>query len=276
MHYVGAETCAACHAAEYEEWKGSKHAGAVSPTFLLQWERNGRSPQCLSCHTTAFNQAHGTFESQGVSCESCHGPYMPGHPQGGTMGLPVDSTACMSCHTRTYREWQLSGHAKHNIRCFDCHEVHRQGLRQPNVESQCGACHPQRLEDFAHATHHFQGLTCATCHMPSVDATDTIGGTGAPAHSFFVGAQTCAACHEEMVHKSHKIPSLTQEVEHLAHTTDAQTAERLQARIRQLELETDLQKSRTVKIGLIAALVGLLLGAFAVTVSTRRKNGRLP
>jgi hypothetical protein len=264
--------CASCHAAEYEEWSASKHAGAYSSTFATYWERHGKHPECLSCHTTGFDLERRTFAFEGVSCESCHGALPSGHPGEAKMLLPADSSVCMACHRQTYREWQLSGHAKRNIRCFDCHAVHRQGLRQPEAERQCGACHAQRLEDFAHATHHLQGLTCTTCHMPK-PRTSGIGGTGAPAHSFFVGAETCAACHEEMVHKSHKIPELAGEVERLTQTADAQHVERLQAATRRLELEADVQKSRSIKIALGAFIVGLLLGGLVSALASRRKNG---
>jgi formate-dependent nitrite reductase cytochrome c552 subunit len=170
-------------------------------------------------------------------------------------------------------EWQLSGHAKINVRCFDCHAVHRQGLRREQAEQQCGACHAQRMEDFAHATHHLQGLTCTTCHMPQ-PRTAGIGGTGAPGHSFFVGAQTCSACHEEMVHKSHKLDALSEEIERLTQQGSVQHAEQLQAANRQLELGLDLQKSKTVKFSLIALLLGLILGAILQGVAWRAQNGK--
>ena len=273
--YAGAEVCAACHQAEYDEWKGSKHAGAFSPTFISFWREHGSSAECLACHTTGLDAVRGTYAFKGVSCESCHGPLQPDHPGAGTMLLPADASACASCHKQTYLEWQLSGHAKHNIRCFDCHAVHRQGLRQPQAERQCGACHAQRLEDFAHATHHQQGLTCTTCHMPS-PRTSGIGGTGAPAHSFFVGAETCAACHEEMVHKSHKLTTLAQRVEHLTQQADVRHAEQLQATIQQLELERDIQNNRLVKVGLGMLLAGWLVGLWSALRARRDQGNRPP
>ena len=270
--YVGAEACAGCHQAEYEEWKTSKHAGAFSRTFAAYWEERGNDPGCLQCHTTGFRSQDGAFAFPGVSCESCHGALAPRHPTEAKMLLPTDSSVCRECHTQTYREWQLSAHATRNIRCFDCHAVHRQGLRQPQAEQQCGACHAQRLEDFAHAAHHLHGLTCTTCHMPKPRAPG-IGGTGAPAHSFFVGAETCAACHEEMVHASHKISSLSDAVERLTQTADVRHVEALQSQVRQLELEADAQRGRTVKIALGTLVVGLLLGGVLSMASARRKNG---
>lgn len=272
---AGAEACAACHQAEHEEWRTSKHAGAFSKTFVSYWKAGGESPECLACHTTGFEAARGTFAFEGVSCEACHGPLKEGHPGAETMALPTDSTACMACHRQTYLEWQLSGHAKQRIRCFDCHAVHRQGLRQPEPEQQCGACHAQRLEDFAHATHHLQGLTCTTCHMPQ-PRTSGIGGTGAPAHSFFVGAETCTACHEEMVHKGHKMNTLSEEVARLSQEASVQHAERLQSQASRLELELDIEKARGTKRALGLLLAGLVIGALASGLTWRRRNGQRP
>jgi hypothetical protein len=271
VSYAGSETCAACHQAEYEEWNTSKHAGAFSTTFIAYRRQQGNPPECLACHTTGFDPGRRTYAFAGVSCESCHGVMQPDHPEAASMILPVDSSACATCHRQTFLEWQLSGHAKSGVRCFDCHAVHRQGLRQPETEQQCGACHAQRLEDFAHATHHAQGLTCATCHMPQPRTTG-MGGTGAPGHSFFVGAETCAACHEEMVHKSHKIPTLTEQVEQLAHQEQAQRAEALQQRMQQLEWALDVQRSWTVKLALGLWVVGLVMGA-GWLAWRRRRNG---
>lgn len=269
--FAGAETCAGCHQAEYEEWQQSKHAGAFSPGFAAFWERRGKPPECLGCHTTGFVPEDRSYAFPGVSCEACHGPLAPDHPETPSMRLPTDVSVCSACHRQTVLEWQLSGHAQHGIRCFDCHAVHRQGLRQPEVEQQCGACHAQRLEDFAHATHHLQGLTCTTCHMPQ-PRTPGIGGTGAPAHSFFVGAETCAACHEEMVHTSHKISTLSEEVDRLVQTTDARSVEALQSQVKALELAMDLERSRAVKRSLALTLVGFLVGGLIVGLARRRRR----
>jgi hypothetical protein len=270
--YSGADTCAGCHAAEYEQWQSSKHAGAFSATFTRFWEEAHKHPDCLACHTTGFNKADATYAFKGISCESCHGALEPKHPDGAKMPLPVDVSACKECHQRTFREWQLSGHAKANIRCFDCHEVHRQGLRQKDVEQHCGACHAERLQDFAHATHHLQGLTCTTCHMPQSPDAGVIAGTATPPHSFFVGAQTCAACHEEMVHKSHKISTLAQEVDRLTENTDVKHVEGLEKKVQQVELQLDIQRSKTVKAVLFGLLGGLFAGVFIAWIGQQHKN----
>lgn len=269
---TGADFCASCHELEYEEWRTSKHAQAFSGAFHDYWVENGSSQECLACHTTGYDNQSGKYASEGVSCESCHGAFNPDHPDKAKMFLPVDAETCKQCHQNTYHEWKLSAHGQKNIRCFDCHQVHKQGLRQPTTEMHCGSCHAQKLEDFAHATHHFQGLTCMTCHMPIANSAEKIGGAGTPSHSFFVGVETCAACHDQMVHKSHKITSLTREVAALTQKADIVTIEKQQAKIHSLELQLDLQKSRTLRFSIVALAVGLFLGVMTVAFTGGRKS----
>ena len=78
--YVGSDACQSCHASEFETWASSPHGNSLAPL-----EARGRAgdPDCLQCHTTAFDQAGG-FPKDGtaashpdlarVGCESCHGP----------------------------------------------------------------------------------------------------------------------------------------------------------------------------------------------------------
>ncbi|MBI3997011.1 MAG: hypothetical protein HY352_05060 [Candidatus Omnitrophica bacterium] len=270
--FAGPETCAGCHAAEYEEWKHSRHAGAFGEPFASYWNAHGKSAECLGCHTTGFDSPSGQFAFEGVSCESCHGPYHEGHPEAGvTMHLATDSSACATCHRQTFLEWQLSKHGQKGIRCFDCHRVHQQGLRHPSVEAQCGACHAERLQDFAHATHHASGLTCATCHLPEPKTTG-VGGTGAASHTFLVGAETCAACHEETVHKSQKMQQLESAVTRLSTQPSAEELARLQEEVRQLEFVADVQRAGRARMILLALLIGVAFGSLMVLISLGRSR----
>lgn len=129
--YVGHESCAMCHKAQYEDWRRSTHArafellkpgerrapkkkGGLDPT------RNYTSDQdCLRCHTTGFREAGGfvsvrdTPERAGIGCEMCHGPgefYREIHKSrrgqleraelisAGQRYASVDPSVCTSCH----------------------------------------------------------------------------------------------------------------------------------------------------------------------------------
>ena len=91
--YVGSDKCKNCHAAEskgspYDNWLKMDHhkafATLATPEALKAGQAKGvASPQtddkCLVCHVTAFSapatQKSKKFDpTQGVQCESCHGP----------------------------------------------------------------------------------------------------------------------------------------------------------------------------------------------------------
>ncbi len=84
--------CALCHQAEVHDWQSSPHAAA---TMAIESDviacEDGQDCSCLTCHTTNFSPATGTFEHAGVTCEACHGPLVEGHPENGHMILSVDS-----------------------------------------------------------------------------------------------------------------------------------------------------------------------------------------
>lgn len=212
--YSGTDTCAACHEDIYEEFNNSIHSKAYSnEAFQKSWEEHQKNPDCLACHTTGHKKGTAEYAEAGVNCEACHGAMSEGHPDTAKMPIPAGPEMCQNCHKKTFQEWQLSKHAEKNIRCYDCHQVHAQGLRAGGGDQLCGSCHENRLTDFAHSTHHMEGLKCSTCHMPDYKSHGSmIEGTGASAHTLSVGAEVCSRCHEDMVHKSAAIPSLREKV----------------------------------------------------------------
>ena len=77
--YIGAVKCKVCHnkpdkGKQYDVWMEGPHANAMES--LKGDEKT--DPKCLKCHSTAASvdkSLHaGIKESEGVSCESCHGP----------------------------------------------------------------------------------------------------------------------------------------------------------------------------------------------------------
>lgn len=263
--FAGSGTCAGCHEKEYGQWENSIHARALSKNFEMTWTKLGKKPDCLSCHTTGHEKGTMHYAFPGVTCESCHGAFREGHPDNSkaTMSLPVDSKICSMCHKNTYMEWKLSAHGQKNLRCFDCHQVHAQGLRVKGGETLCGSCHPERLKSFAHATHREKGLTCETCHFPAVRTPEeAIEGTGASSHTLFVGAEVCSRCHEEMVHKSHKLVSLRGEVgilQEKLRIAKLEDISKLKETIQTLEWE----KSKTVQKAFFAGVICFVAGAAA-------------
>jgi hypothetical protein len=273
------DRCVLCHEQATTDWLASPHAKTMNDMFLNEWTNEGKKWECLVCHTSRFDRKTGNFSHDGVSCESCHGAMKDDHPDKSKMALPVTSEVCESCHAITYGEWRVSAHGQKNIRCFDCHKMHRMQLRKDQPDEVCGTCHTERLKDFSHATHSIEGLHCLSCHMPEVKgAVMKIRGLGVRGHTFGVGAETCANCHRDMVHASHERASLEEEVQRLK----AASPEKLGARVDELEKEAvKLREMVAANRRVFPPVVGLsfLLGIFlgvALPHFRRKKHGGPP
>lgn len=205
---VEPEPCAGCHREEAATWQDSPHAHALlaldqtrqvvctDPTVSTEYECG-----CLDCHSTDYDPAARTYAHAGVSCEACHGDYVAGHPQEGTMRLAVDASVCAGCHATTYEQWQGTAHAQANVQCTSCHVAHSQETRLGDDEL-CASCHQDRDN-----VHHAMGVSCTDCHIspPPTDNTFTVslrGDNRAPDHRFGLVAESCAGCHSQSIHES--------------------------------------------------------------------------
>lgn len=263
--FAGPRKCGNCHKDEHAAWEESRHAMAFSNAIFQEaWIDLGSDFSCLACHATGADVESETYAHPGVTCESCHGIMSKGHrKKDAEMPLPITSEVCRECHKTTYQEWQLSKHGQMEIRCFDCHGVHEQSLRSEGGDLLCGACHPGRLEDFAHATHQLEGLHCNSCHMPVSAEPDLIEGAGAAGHMLFVGAETCGRCHGDMVHSSAQLTDMREQL--IAATrgeylTGGKNAVQLYEEVTTLTwmLESAGRKLWTVSV--LGLIVGLALG----------------
>ena len=90
--YIGADKCKMCHnkpatGDQYAQWQKSLHSKSLktlaSQQALDYAKKNGiadpsKDAKCLKCHSTydavAANLRGGILATEGVSCESCHGP----------------------------------------------------------------------------------------------------------------------------------------------------------------------------------------------------------
>lgn len=79
FEYIGAAKCKMCHnkpatGAQYKQWLGTKHATAMESLSADE----AKDPKCVKCHSTVGHVDEdliiGLKISEGVSCESCHGP----------------------------------------------------------------------------------------------------------------------------------------------------------------------------------------------------------
>ena len=78
--YVGAETCATCHAKTYKKWSTTKHSQAFTSLLRDPKPNTAFDAECVTCHTTGFQYVSGwrseaaTPYLAGNQCENCHGP----------------------------------------------------------------------------------------------------------------------------------------------------------------------------------------------------------
>ena len=90
--YIGADKCKMCHnkpatGEQYKKWLEDPHANALkslsNQASLDYAKKNGiadpaKEASCLKCHSTFHavpeNLRGGILATEGVSCESCHGP----------------------------------------------------------------------------------------------------------------------------------------------------------------------------------------------------------
>jgi len=130
--YVGAKRCMPCHmspakGAQYKQWMGTKHAQAYKTLGTDEAKQAAQkagvsgnpqeSAECLTCHVTGYDapanlKTDKYDQTDGVWCESCHGPgsaywkmnIMQGISQGkmdpAKYGLNVkpDAETCKTCH----------------------------------------------------------------------------------------------------------------------------------------------------------------------------------
>lgn len=166
------------------------------------------SPDCVACHTefqAAWEKgAHG--QADGVTCESCHGPALAGHPK---TSMPVNRSPelCASCHSDTrfgWSEWKASTHNQSGLDCVTCHNPHSASLKQiagprgeasniDPVSALCINCHRESNMNFSLTAHAQRGISCAQCHVDKAPL-------GVPNHSFNANLNSCNSCHAQQMH----------------------------------------------------------------------------
>jgi predicted CXXCH cytochrome family protein len=270
-NFAGPQACAQCHEGIVGAWQDTRHAQAFSsPIFQKDWVEQGSDFSCLECHTTGYDPATTTYAHEGVTCESCHGAFQPGHPNT-LMPVTPDAELCSTCHKTTTDEWRASPHHAANIQCQACHNPHSQTPRAATVTELCTNCHKQMNDSFAHSTHAEAGLECSNCHMYTSPRTeDPIMGLVPTGHTFTVGSETCIGCHQDTVHTRDTIVRLTGQIEGVPEVTtedlEKQVAEQSMS-IQSLEAQSSVR----LYTGLVqGAIVGLVTGAVAAWVVSRR------
>jgi predicted CXXCH cytochrome family protein len=174
--YVGTETCAACHEAQFNDVSGTKHGKLEN---LSAWK------------------------GKVVGCESCHGPGKAHVESSGDKTKIISfknknskqiSETCLGCHAgkEEHNNFRRGEHWRNNIGCTDCHTAHgsktemakadsitflgRASSQNPPVamlkaheQQLCIGCHTETKAQFTKPFHHkvLEGtMKCSDCHNP--------------------------------------------------------------------------------------------------------------
>jgi 2',3'-cyclic-nucleotide 2'-phosphodiesterase (5'-nucleotidase family) len=101
-HFVGAEVCARCHRAEFEQWRTTAHARAWTTLVGAHAESRG---ECVGCHVVGYRKPGGFHATEdaprlaNVQCESCHG--MGTQHDATRPAAKLTETTCRQCHDET-------------------------------------------------------------------------------------------------------------------------------------------------------------------------------
>lgn len=197
---VQAQECVDCHESIQTSWATSPHGQAFSDAvFQEAWEAQGKPQACLPCHTTGFDEATGTYESEGVDCTTCHYPVSVNHPDMVIMPTDISSRRCGECHIDTYADWQNSTHSQENLACIRCHNPHTSEIKKSSAQELCQTCHEDESHMFGDTTHAQEGVLCTDCHL-TISETQMGEGHGKRSHTFTVDIATCSECHAQEMH----------------------------------------------------------------------------
>jgi predicted CXXCH cytochrome family protein len=283
------EDCRECHLDIEENWSHSPHAHAYDdPVFQEQWIGLGSPDNCLACHTTNYVSSTREYDSEGVSCQSCHGTATTDHP-GEIVPTKADADYCGTCHTTTLSEWRKTGHASANVGCMDCHNPHSQKWLFEDPDDLCINCHQEGMGDYLNDLHVQKDIGCVDCHAlvipPDVAPEDGIVPTG---HAFSISPQTCVACHTDSLHAGFTLPGYENGATSSIHTSDEDsstggegaqplvdtssdndlnTSQQVQA------LETALASSRVSNL-FQGAVIGIVLGGSTAWVISQNLRDR--
>lgn len=210
----GSDDCGECHETVTTQWGNSAHGHAsIVEAFQSAWVEQGSPPECLSCHTTGFDPATGTYEKEGVGCATCHPSDPAEHPQK-IMQTDISSRLCGQCHVDTFAEWETSQHGQEELSCARCHNPHTNELKAGSMQDTCRTCHKEETHFFNYTAHADEGLLCTDCHLET--KSDPLGnGHSQIAHTFSVGSDTCTACHSQEMHEPQEPAATTNNAEAL-------------------------------------------------------------
>lgn len=167
-------SCGTCHAQQFRDWSGARHARAMGPGLfgqLMNMDAQARDEQqnCIRCHAPLAEQADSLFAAlsrkdvttdtglhkQGVTCAACHvrsnrhfGPAR----RDGSLPKPEDSLP--------HEGWQVSAAFADSLFCVACHQFEADGYALN------GKLLENTYAEWKASPYSTEGKQCQSCHMP--------------------------------------------------------------------------------------------------------------
>jgi cytochrome c551/c552 len=167
-------SCGSCHAQQFQDWSGARHAKAMGPGVigqLMNMEARARDEQqgCIRCHAPLAEQADSlvavlsrpnarkgaALHEQGLACAACH---VRGHQRFGPARR--DGSAPKPEDRLPHGGWQASAAFADSRFCAGCHQFEADGyaLNGKLIEN--------TYEEWKASPYAGAGKHCQFCHMP--------------------------------------------------------------------------------------------------------------
>ena len=126
---------------------------------------DGRVPSCVSCHGESEKHAN---KPEDVKVRPSTDRNFTKHSK---LTAAQKDQACTTCHQGgKHMGWSMGAHARNDISCNSCHQVHtgKDKVRDKRTQAEvCYTCHKQQRAESNKPSHHPvpEGLmTCSSCH----------------------------------------------------------------------------------------------------------------
>ncbi len=159
--YVGSETCAGCHDEIYSNFTKKNPHAILETNKKRGWETKA----CEACH------GPGSVHAETNSADDIRSPK--------NMKAAAIDEMCLSCHKNqpTHVGRLQSSHARNNVACTQCHNVHATGAESTQaqyrqaagINKKCASCHSDVWASFQKPYRHKLNegaMACTGCHNP--------------------------------------------------------------------------------------------------------------
>jgi DmsE family decaheme c-type cytochrome len=158
LNYAGEETCAGCH-------DDLSKAFARNPHFALEKNARWAGKACEACH------GMGSKHADSLAPEDIQNP--------AKLDPAKTDALCLACHKNqsTQVGRLMGGHARNEIPCTSCHNMHKTGpessfvalKHNAGINALCSSCHLGEAASFRRPFHHKVpegAMACTSCHNP--------------------------------------------------------------------------------------------------------------